>query len=214
VTVNGQGLTANIVASAPSGFEVSADGLTYGSTADLVPTSGTVNAATLRIRIAASAAVGSPSGNVTLASTGSQSVSVPVSGTVAANSYNTWAGTYGLNPATDGAPGADPDNDGFNNQLEYGFGTNPTAGNAALLSTSVSGGNMIVTWLQREDAAPGSYNVVTTTDLKTGFTVDTALTSQVVDAPDQTGVPSGYKKKKVTVSTFSSERNFLALAFD
>ena len=55
--VSGTNLEANIVATAPAGFEVSADGTTYGSTANFVPTSGAVTGATLSVRLAATAAV-------------------------------------------------------------------------------------------------------------------------------------------------------------
>lgn len=217
LTVNGEGLTGNIVATAPTGYEVSAGGTTYGPTANIVPASGSVSAASLSVRIAASAAAGTPSGNVQLASTGSQQVNIAVSGSVT-NPYNAWAGGYSLDPAvtsgpTAGAPTADPDNDGFNNQSEYAFGTDPTQGNAALLSTSVSGGNMIVTWLQRTDAAPGAYKVKTTPSLDTPFTVDATLTAAITDGAATPTPPAGYVRKQVSVAT-SSGRNFLALAFD
>ena len=45
-----------------------------------------------------------------------------------ATPYDAWAATFGLNPATDGAPGADPDGDGQANNIEFGFGGDPTDG--------------------------------------------------------------------------------------
>lgn len=219
LTVNGQGLTADVSVVAPTGFEVSTNGASYFGSLSIAPISNTISAATLYTRIAASAAVGSPAGNVDLTSTGSQQVNVAVNGTVtAANPYDSWASGYGLAASetsgpTAGAPAADPDNDGFNNQSEYAFGTNPTQGNAALLSVSTSDGNMIVTWLQRTDAAPGAYKVKTTTSLSTPFTVDATLTAAIIDGSATPTPPAGYARKKVSVAT-SSGRNFLALAFD
>jgi hypothetical protein len=201
VTVNGQGLAAGILATAPAGFEVSSDGgVTYGSTATITPVSGSVSAATLSVRIAASAAVGSPAGNVTLTSTGSQSVNIAASGTVSAGGgYSSWAGGFGLDPAvttgpTAGAPGADPDGDTFTNEQEYAFGTNPTVGSAALLDTESSGGNLTVLWLQRGDV---TYSVQGTDSLAaTPFAI---ITVTITDGPTTPEPPAGYTRKQFTV---------------
>ena len=84
--------------------------------------------------------------------------------------YDAWADSYGLDPTVTsgenaGAPTADPDKDGFSNSKEYAFGTNPTVPNGSLLSTSVSGGKMTVSW--SGPAADVSYVVQTTTNLAT-----------------------------------------------
>lgn len=200
VTVDGQGLTAGILATAPTGYEVSSDGLTYGSTATITPVSGAVSAATLSVRIAATAAAGSPAGNVTLTSTGSQSVNIAVTGTVAASSgYGSWANGFGLDPAvttgpTAGAPGADPDGDTFTNEQEYAFGTNPTVGSPALLETQSSAGSLSVIWLQREDvsyAAQGTDNLATTAFANIVVTI--------TDGPATPEPPAGYTRKQFTV---------------
>jgi hypothetical protein len=39
--------------------------------------------------------------------------------------YDTWASSFGLDPATDGAPTADPDGDGQNNLFEFTAGVEP-----------------------------------------------------------------------------------------
>ena len=77
VTVTGGSLTAGIVATAPTGFEVSNDGATYDRTATFAQTGGFANG-TLYLRLAANAAAGSRSGNVVLSSTGATPVNVPV----------------------------------------------------------------------------------------------------------------------------------------
>jgi hypothetical protein len=116
------------------------------------------------------------SGNITATSSGANNQSLPVSGNVsAASAYDSWAAdTYGLDPSattgpTAGAPTADPDNDGFANSQEFAFGTSPVVGNAALLSASLVGGNLVITALQR---TPGdgvaSYVLQTRSDLSAG----------------------------------------------
>ena len=75
--VSGSNLTANLVATAPAGFEVSSDGSNYGSSATFVQSGGSASG-TLRVRLAATAAVSANynSQNIVLASTGATSVNV------------------------------------------------------------------------------------------------------------------------------------------
>lgn len=87
-TVGGSNLTADLVVTAPSNYEVRENGSgSFGSSVSFTPSSGTVEK-TIEVRIAASAAVGSPSGNVVCSSTGATSQNVAVSGTVSALSYS------------------------------------------------------------------------------------------------------------------------------
>lgn len=62
-------------------------------------------------------------------------------------------------------PGADPDGDGFTNQQEFAFGTNPIIPNGALAATSATSGNLTLSW-----SGPASgmvYVVQKTADLAT-----------------------------------------------
>jgi hypothetical protein len=80
-TVAGTNLTANIVITAPTGFEISTtSGGTFSGTLNLTPTSGTVNTTTIFVRQTAGASTGA-NGNITHASTGAttQNVVIPVS---------------------------------------------------------------------------------------------------------------------------------------
>jgi hypothetical protein len=79
-SVSGSNLTANLVATAPTGFEVSSDGNTYGATATFTQTSGSVNG-TLRIRLASTAAVSGSynSQNIELSSDGAASLNIATS---------------------------------------------------------------------------------------------------------------------------------------
>ncbi len=121
-------------------------------------------------------------------------------GSAPQNPYNTWASGFGLDPAittgpTAGAPTADPDSDGFNNQQEYAFGTNPTQGTPSLLSTESSGGNLIVRWLER---AGVTYNVQSTANLATtAFANDGTIS--VVAGPIDPAPPAGYTRKQFSV---------------
>ncbi|MFM9025630.1 MAG: hypothetical protein ACKON7_09880, partial [Planctomycetaceae bacterium] len=83
ITVSGTGLTGNITATAPAGFQVSSDGTTFGSTATFVQSGGTAGG-TLYVRIPATTGAGPQSGTVVLSSTGASSVNAAIpSSTVA-----------------------------------------------------------------------------------------------------------------------------------
>ena len=75
--ISGTGLIADITATAPTGFEVSSNGSTYGATATFIQTSGNVSG-TLSVRLAANAAVSGTynSQNIVLSSTGTNSVNI------------------------------------------------------------------------------------------------------------------------------------------
>lgn len=73
-TVTGYSLTAGITAAATAPFEVSADGTTFGSSANLAATGGT-----LYVRYAPTAA-GTDNGTVTLSSTGASDVTLTLNG--------------------------------------------------------------------------------------------------------------------------------------
>lgn len=76
-SVSGANLTASLVATAPTGLEVSSDGTAYGSTATFTEAGGSASG-TLRVRLAASAPVSGSynSQNIVLSSTGAASVNV------------------------------------------------------------------------------------------------------------------------------------------
>lgn len=81
-TVGGSNLTANIIITPPSGFEVSTtSGSGFSSSVTLTQNSGAVASTTIYVRITNSA-TGTPSGNITCASTGATTQNVSASGTV------------------------------------------------------------------------------------------------------------------------------------
>ncbi len=81
-TTNGAGLSNNITITAPTGFEVSVtSGSGFASSLTLTQAGGVVATTTIYVRVAANA-TGSPSGNITVASTGATTKNVGVSATV------------------------------------------------------------------------------------------------------------------------------------
>ena len=87
LSVSGANLTAGILVTAPTGFEVSqtAGGASgFATTQTLAATSGTVAATTVFLRLAAGTGAGSYVGNVVCTSAGAASVSVPVASSAVA----------------------------------------------------------------------------------------------------------------------------------
>lgn len=83
-TVGGSNLTADLVVTAPTNFEVRENGVgSFASSVSFTPATGTVDSKTIEVRIAGSASAGSVSGNVVCSSTGASSKNVAVSGEVA-----------------------------------------------------------------------------------------------------------------------------------
>lgn len=196
VTVSGQGLTANVIATAPVGFEVSADGITYGTTTDLIPNVGTLSAASLRIRIAGSTAVGSPTGNVTLTSSGSQPVNVAVNGTVTA-SGQTFAGWSGGQPLTPSL------------QLQYAIGgaSSPTATNGVAPVTTVTSNTLTITAVVRTNDPTLTVNGQTLIDLAIGpWSTNTVTMTPLADP-----APEGCQVQVFSTPREANTKKFLRL---
>jgi len=82
-TVSGSNLTGNIIATAPTNFQVSlSPGSAYGHAVILAQTGGVVSNQVVYVRSAATAPAGNISGSVVLTSTGASSQNVAVNGTV------------------------------------------------------------------------------------------------------------------------------------
>ena len=95
-TVSGTNLTNNVVVTAPTGYEVSLNNASgFGSTATITA-SGTLNATNVYVRMAATA-TGNPTGNITIASTGTADQTIAISGNAtAAPSAGTLSGTQSI----------------------------------------------------------------------------------------------------------------------
>lgn len=84
VTIGGTNLTANITATATTGFEVSGDGNNYNPALTLPQTGGTVTNTSVFVRLAVGAPSGAVSGKIILSSTGADTQMVSLSGSVTA----------------------------------------------------------------------------------------------------------------------------------
>jgi gliding motility-associated-like protein len=83
VVVSANGLTGDIIVTAPVGFEVSlSTNNGYGNSVTLTQSGGNVNNAVFYVRSSASDPPGNISGNVTLTTFGMSTVNIPVSGTI------------------------------------------------------------------------------------------------------------------------------------
>ena len=120
-----------------------------------------------------------------------------------ADPYDTWASSFGLDPATDGAPTADPDGDGQNNLFEFTAGVVP---NDALSRFH---------WRVEEDPdTPGQNRIVFSPrfDDRT-YNVETSTTLQASDWIDFTGgsVSDDGDERTVTDPDTSDARKFYRL---
>ena len=108
--------------------------------------------------------------------------------------YDSWFSAYGLDSATTGASGADPDGDSLSNAVEYAFGTSPVDGAGEVVKTTASAGQFTIQWLQRMDGAT-TYTVQETAFLSSSWTNSSAL----VQAGTGPTPPTGYEWRKITV---------------
>jgi len=163
-TVSGANLTGDILVTAPVGFEVSIDNITFSSNA-IVGANGTAAPTTVYVRLTATAAVGSYTGTVTLSSPGAPNVSVMVIATVTpatlaitANNVNK---TYGTALTSGGAVVTAFTSTGLKNletigtiTITYGAGTAITDGagtyTGAVTASAATGGTF----------AAGNYNII------------------------------------------------------
>jgi hypothetical protein len=159
-SVSGTGLSSNLVATAPAGFEVSSDGTAFGSTASFAPTVGNASG-TLSVRLAATAPVSGSydSLNIVLSSTGATPVNIVTA--AIGNVVNPMPLTITANPIT--KP--------FGDTL-----ASPVTGSTAFTSSGLAGsetiGSVTITYGTGAAAgdAVGAYADQVTPSLATGGT--------------------------------------------
>ena len=135
--VSGTDLTANLVVTAPSSFEISlTSGSGYSTAINFIPSGGAVANTTIYVRTTA-AATGSPSGNISVSSTGATTTNIPVSATISQPPTTANAGidasTCGLSYTLNG------------NTPSVGTGTWTYSGPGTISFTNINQGNTGIT---------------------------------------------------------------------
>jgi len=102
--------------------------------------------------------------------------------------YSAWLTNYPTLSNTNGT--ADPDGDGFDNNLESAFDGNPTVGTASLLTVTQNGSNAVFNFVASTNPAAVLYTVQATTNLSTSpWADDIGVTASVTNSANQTNPP-------------------------
>jgi pectin methylesterase-like acyl-CoA thioesterase len=215
--ISGMSLTANLVITAPAGYELSANGgSTWSSSISLAPNNGSVVLTTITVRLNASG-MGTYAGNIKAASTGITDVLIPVTGTTAAGPAIVVTGTLTAFAQTVGAPSAvqtytisatnlnsnvtitPPDN----YQVSANGGTTWFGKASPLVLTQTAGSLNTTTISVRLNAsAPGSYAGNITNTSTGAVAVNVPVTGATVPPPAlaATGTLAAFKQSKGTPS--------------
>lgn len=118
------------------------------------------------------------------------------------NNYASWVSYWqALYPGfTNTAGAADPDGDGFVNDLEFAFDGNPAVGTPSLLTARRSGSEVKFNFVARKSPPGGvAYQLQATTNLATGPWTNSPVA--VTNSLDQTGIliPTDYERREFIV---------------
>ena len=152
-SVSGANLTANLTATAPTGFEVASDGATYGGTATFTQSAGSASG-TLSVRLKRNAAVSGTynSQNIVLSSTGATAVNIVTSSTgnsvspkglaiTASDQSKTYGSALLLGTSAFTSTGLEnSETIGSVTLTSYGSGTTAGAGDYDITPSAASGG--------------------------------------------------------------------------
>ena len=193
VTVSGLQLSNNVLATAPTGFQVSLDGTNYFPSVNLVPANGTLGSVPLFTRVASTASPGVQTNlTLSLTSVGSQFTDIRVGSSVeaTAETFSNWSGGAPLTPAL---------------QLEYAIGgsAGPNATNGVPSVTTVTSNALSITAVVRTNDPTLTVTGQALVDLAVGpwSTNDVTMTPEVAAAPEGCQVqtfstPRGQDSKK------------------
>lgn len=178
-SVSGTNLTTDITATAPTGFEVSSDGTTYGTTATFTQSSGSASG-TLRIRLKANASATGTynSNNIVLSSTGatSQNITTPSTGNSVSTKTLTISGISFTDKVYDGTTtvtmSGTPTYSGLVNSESF-----TVSGSVTWAFSSANAGSNISITRTGSYSAPSTNYTVTQ---PTGFTANITKASQTI----------------------------------
>jgi fibronectin-binding autotransporter adhesin len=123
------------------------------------------------------------------------------------NNYASWLTNYPSLTGPDALGTADPDGDGFSNNLEYAFDGNPTVGTPALLTVTKSGSDAVFNFVARKNPPGGvTYDVQSTANLASGPWGSAGITPSI--STNQSGIliPADYERRQFSVP--ASGKNF------
>jgi autotransporter-associated beta strand protein len=132
---------------------------------------------------------------------------VQVSAAPATNGYAAWADYWTTNAANPGSfdtnGAADPDGDGFVNDVEYAFDGDPKVGTPALMTVTTAGTNAVFSWVERTNGV--TYAVQKNGTLTNDWT-NTGITGSV--AANQSGVLLSPEYVRKEFTTNASGKDF------
>ena len=197
-SASGASLTGNITVTAPTDYEVSLDNSAFSSSVTLPQVSGTVASTSVYVRIAATAPVGNPAGQVTLTSTGATSQNIAVTGTVASatSGFTTWAQGAPTNSTTVGL-------------YAIGGATSPTATDGVPSQTALTSNNLSIIAIVRTNDPNLTVFGQATANLKNGPWTTNGVTK--TNAPDQLSVPSGTARQIFSIERGTNTSLFLRI---
>ena len=117
--------------------------------------------------------------------------------------YNAWVNSWPGFIQT--APTDDPDGDGYNNNMEFAFGGNPTSGTGAFLSAALVGSDVVISYVAMTTPSAVTYQVQSTTDLSTGEWSNLDVTIRKSGNQEGISQPSIYERKEFLVPTTARE---------
>ncbi len=117
--------------------------------------------------------------------------------------YNAWVSSWPGFIQT--APTDDPDGDGYNNNMEFAFGGNPTSGTGAFLSAALVGSDVVISYVAMTTPNAVTYQVQSTTDLSTGEWSNLDVTIRKSGNQEGISQPSIYERKEFLVPTTARE---------
>ena len=169
--------------------------------------------ATLYVRLASTAPVGSASGNITLTSSGAQTQTVALAGTITSGPSYThqelWRfanfGSYTSDASA--ADAADPDGDGLNNLLEYALGTGPNSSGVIPAVLALNGVNLEYTYTRSTAAKDNgvTYQIEWSETLEAGSWSTESVTQQI------TSTQGALETVKASIPKGTGGKRFLRL---